>query len=191
MIAREEALDLLGRHVKERNLIQHSLASEAVMRELAGRLDQDVDIWGLTGLLHDIDYTETADDPARHGLIGAEMLAGQLPEEAIQAIRAHNGERNGHRPVADLDFALRCGETVTGLITASALVRPTGMDGMVPKGLKKKMKDKAFAASVCRDNIHECERIGLDLTEFLNIAIKGMAAVATDIGLTDRGGANV
>jgi hypothetical protein len=166
---------LLQEHVPDEHLIRHSLASEAVLRGLAAHLDRDEELWGLTGLLHDIDYAQTKDDPARHGLKGAQILENLLPAEALQAIRAHNGEMNGTIPESSLDFALRCGETVTGLITANALVRPTGMEGMKPKSLKKKMKDKAFAAGVNRENIKECEKIGLELGEFLALAVASMA----------------
>ncbi|MBU1611875.1 MAG: HD family phosphohydrolase, partial [Proteobacteria bacterium] len=112
----------------------------------------------------------------------ADLLQGRLPQEAVEAIKRHN-ESNGNQPEAELDFALRCGETVTGLIHTSALVRPTRMEGMEPKGLKKKMKDKAFAAAVNRDTIRECEKIGLDLGEFFQLSIDAITSVADQVGL--------
>ena len=176
MIQRQEALDLLAENKTPASLLQHALASEAIMRALAVRFGENEDLWGLTGLLHDLDYPTTAENPARHGLDTADMLAGQLPDEALTAIRAHNAEMNGASgPASRFDYALRCGETVTGLIAAAALVRPNGMEGMEAKSLKKKMKDKAFAASVNREIIKECEHLGLDLTEFLDLAIKAMS----------------
>jgi uncharacterized protein len=99
----------------------------------------------------------------------------------LQAIRAHNGERNGTPPLTVLDFGLRCGETVTGLVTANALVRPEGFAGMKPKSLKKKMKEKSFAATVSRENILECERIGLTLDEFFSLAIDALAPLAARV----------
>jgi len=87
------------------------------------------------------------------------------------------------KPSTDFDYALRCGETVTGLIHAGALVRPTKIDGMKPKSLKKKMKDKAFAASVNRDCIRECDKIGLELGDFLQIAINSITEIAPEVGL--------
>ena len=153
MISRDEALALLAENHVQAGLLQHSIASEAVMRALAREFGEDEELWGLTGLLHDVDYPATEATPEKHGLEGARLLEGKLPEEALTAIRAHNGERTGCAPQTRFDFALRCGETITGLISAAALMRPTGYEGMEVKSIKKKMKDKAFAASVCRDNI--------------------------------------
>lgn len=183
MITREEAFKLLKENTPEENLLQHGLESEAVMGALADKLGQDKTLWSLTGLLHDLDYSVTKDSPQKHGLTGAEMLEGKLPDEALHAIRAHNGEMTGVSPKTEFDFALRCGETVTGLIHANALIRPEGMKGMAPKSLKKKMKAKAFAASVNRDIIKECEKIGLDLTEFFKISIGAIENIAGEVGL--------
>jgi len=184
MISREEAFELLKATEKEPNLINHALESEAVMRGLARKLGRDEELWGVTGLLHDLDYTLTKDDESRHGLDTASMLNGKLPAEALDAIRRHACEMNGsEKPSTEFDFALRCGETVTGLVHAGALVRPTKIDGMKVKSLKKKMKDKAFAASVNRDCIRECDRIGLELGEFLQIAIASVTEIAPEVGL--------
>ena len=184
MITREQALDLLRAQRPEAHMIQHALASEAVLRALAGHLGEDAELWGLTGLLHDLDYPLTQGQPEQHGLRGAEMLAGGLPEAALTAIRAHNAGHTGIAPAGTLDFALRCGETVTGLVIAAALVRPAGMDGMEARSLKKKMKDKAFAAGVNRDCIRECERIGLELDAFLSLAVAALAPHAAALGLS-------
>ena len=181
MIARDDAAALLRRENATPSLLKHAYASEAVMRALAAKFGEDEEVWGLTGLLHDIDYPATESTPERHGIAGAEMLASCLPEEALNAIRAHNGERNGANPETRFDFALRCGESVTGLISAAALMRPTGYEGMSVKSVKKKMKDKAFAASVSRENIKQCELAGIDLDEFLELAIKAMSELDPDM----------
>jgi len=177
MISREQAMEMIQSQNPEPHMVLHALQSEAVMRALAGRLGQDADLWGLTGLLHDVDYPSTKDDPCRHGLEGAAMLDGKLPEEAVAAISAHNGEMTGVAPRSPFDFGLRCAETVTGMIHAAALMRPTGYEGLAPKSVKKKMKDKAFARSVRRENILECEKAGVGLDEFLDLAITAMAGV--------------
>jgi len=182
MLNRDEALSLLNEAGTDPHLFKHALASEAVLRALAAQLNEDVETWGLAGLLHDIDYAQTANDMPRHGLTGADMLEGRLPEEALHAIRAHN-DMTGVSPVSRFDYALRCGETVTGLVSAAALVRPTGMDGMQASSLKKKMKDKAFAASVSRENIKECSQLGLELGAFLDIAVSAMSPLAKELGL--------
>lgn len=160
------------------SLMRHALAAEAVMAALAVKLGADAELWGRTGLLHDLDYPETEAMPEKHGLVAAAKLAAKLPEEALQAIRAHNGEMNGCQPVSVLDHALRCGETVTGLIAAAALMRPTRYEGMAVKSIKKKMKDRAFAANVSRGNIKECEQAGLALDDFISLAIAAMSAQA-------------
>ncbi|EPR37635.1 metal dependent phosphohydrolase [Desulfovibrio sp. X2] len=183
MLDRDAALALVRANIPDLSLFQHCLASEAVLRSLADRLGQDETLWALTGLLHDLDYATTKDDPARHGLAAADMLAAELPGEALQAIRAHNAEHTGVAPESALDFALRCGETVTGLITAAALVRPTKLEGLAASSLKKKMKDKAFARTVNRETIKECDRLGLELADFLNLAVAAMQGVAPDVGL--------
>ncbi|MCP4680932.1 MAG: HDIG domain-containing protein [Desulfobacterales bacterium] len=183
MIARKEALELLKNRIPEQNLINHSLESEAVMKGLAKKLGKDEDLWAVTGLLHDLDYPETKGDPERHGLEAVKILNQMLPEDALQAIKAHNGERNGVTPETELDFALRCAETVTGLVSANAMVRPQGMKGMKPKSLKKKMKDKAFAANVRRDVILDCEKIGLSIDDFFTSAITEIALIADQVGL--------
>jgi len=184
MITRDEAFSLLKEHNSEASLINHALESEAVMRGLARKLGKDEELWGITGLLHDLDYAVTKELHNRHGLDTVKLLDGKLPFEALDAIRRHAAEMNGaEAPETDFDYALRCGETVTGMVHAGALVRPTKIDGMKPKSLKKKMKDKAFAASVNRDCIRDCDKIGLELGEFLQIAIDSVSGIAAEVGL--------
>lgn len=180
---RQRALACLLSFEPDSYLVQHALYSEAIMRDLAERLGEDADLWGLCGLMHDVDFPLTKDAPEEHGLKARELLAGLeeqggLSEEALRAIAAHNGEHTGVEPVSNLDFALRCAETVTGIISAAALVRPDGFNGMEAKSIKKKMKDKAFAAAVNRQNIRECEKIGLSLDEFLGLSIAAMSRCA-------------
>ncbi|MBI4705969.1 MAG: HD domain-containing protein [Deltaproteobacteria bacterium] len=164
-------------------MISRALEAEAIMRGLARRLGRDEELWGLTGLLHDVDYPHTKEDPARHGLVAMDLLEGKLPQDGLHAVRAHNAERTGTAAETELDFALRCAESVTGLVVANALVRPTRMAGMTPKSLKKKMKEKAFAANVDRQRIAEHEKIGIELGEFLQIAIAAVSGVADRVGL--------
>ena len=178
MIDRTAAAALLAAQAPEPSLVAHCRQTEAVMRALAEALGQDAALWGLTGLLHDLDYPHTKATPERHGLLAGERLADQLPPEALHAIAAHNDEHTGVAPDTVFDFALRVAESVTGIISANALVRPEGYTDMSPKSVKKKMKDKAFAANVRRDNIRECERAGLPLDTFLTLAIAAMAGLA-------------
>ena len=184
MITRDDALGLLAEHGVKAALLQHSLEAEAVMGAMARHLNEDEALWSLTGLLHDLDYPATASSPEQHGLETARLLSGKMPEEALVAIRAHNGEMNGTAPATRFDYALRCGESITGLISAAALMRPTGMNGMEAKSIKKKMKDKAFAASVSRENIRQCVEAGVELDEFLTLAIAAMRERAAELGLS-------
>ena len=181
MLTRDQALSMLQEYNVTPSLLRHALASEAVMGALARKLGEDENLWRLTGLLHDLDFPQTENTPELHGLEGARILADQLPEEALQAIKAHNSELNKVSPASKMDYALRCGETVTGLIQAAALMRPTGFEGMQVKSVKKKMKDKAFAANVNRDNIRQCEYCDLALDEFLELAVIAMTEIQEEL----------
>ncbi len=185
MISRTRALELLEEHVADEALRAHSLATEAVLRALARRLGANEDLWGITGLLHDIDFPQTRDEPTRHGLLARRLLEGEdLPEEALRAIEAHNGEENGTPVTEPFHYALRCGETVTGLVSAAALVQPDKkLSSVKVKSLKKKFKDKAFARRVDRNIIRECEALGLELPEFLALALEAMQGIAPELGL--------
>ncbi len=179
-------LQLLHNNAPEPYLYQHGLASEAIMRAIAQRLGKDAEeetVWATAGLLHDIDYPETAQNPALHGLSGAEKLRDILPEYALCAIRAHNYEKNNAPCTSQMDYALRAAETLTGLIITAALVRPTGIEGMEASSLKKKMKDKAFAASVNREAIKDCEKAGFELSDFLTLGIQALTPLAKELGI--------
>lgn len=178
MIDRADALTLVTAQNPNPGLLAHGLQSEAVMRAMAEALGQDPELWGVTGLLHDLDYPHTAPEPSRHGLALRELLPPDaLPGEALRAIAAHNSEHTGVEPENAFDYALRAAESVTGIISANALVRPDGMAGMSAKSVKKKMKDKAFAAGVRRENIRECEKAGMPLDAFLTLAIAALAGL--------------
>lgn len=179
-------LQLLKENAPEPYLYQHGLASEALMRSAArylGKNEEEEAVWAATGLLHDIDYPETAQNPAKHGLQAADKLEGFLPANALNAIRAHNYEMNNAPCSTQLDYTLRAAETLTGLIITAALVRPTGIEGMEASSLKKKMKDKAFAASVNREAIKECEKAGFELTTFLTLGITALTPLAQELGI--------
>lgn len=183
MLDRAEAMDLIRSKNPEPHMVNHAVQTEAIMRALAGTRDTDPDLWGVTGLLHDLDYPYTQEKPECHGPEAAKELEGKLPDEALHAIVAHNEECTGVKAENEFDYALRAAESVTGLISAAALVRPTRMEGMKPKSLKKKMKDKSFAAKVNRERIRECEKFGMDLSEFLALSITAMNGVAEETGI--------
>ncbi len=155
------------------------------MRALARRLGEDEEKWGLTGLLHDIDMEVTNGDPKVHALKAEELLADlNLDEEMLDAIRMHNDEATGLPRTTLFQHALAAGETITGLIYATALVYPDKKIASVKyKSVRKRMKEKAFAASVNRDHILECEEIGIPLDEFIQISVDAMREISEDIGL--------
>ena len=178
-------LDLLYKHISNPKMIAHSLASEAVMRALARRFGEDEEAWGLAGLLHDLDVEITAADPLRHGPEGAAMLRDEgLPPEVTEAIRMHNEKATGNEKRSTLlQHALAAGETITGLVFAVALVYPDKKISSVrPKSITKRMKEKLFAASVCRETIRECEVIGIPLPEFAQLALNALAPIEEELG---------
>ncbi len=185
MVNRAQAVALLHNYIKSETLRNHSLATEVIMRRLAQRVGADESLWGLTGLLHDLDLELTRDDTSQHALVGAKILAKEgFPDEALQAIRAHNGEVLGLARQTDLDHALACAESITGLIVATALVQPDRkLASVKAKSVKKRMKEKRFAESVNRDSIRECEHMGIPLEEFILLSVEAMQAVAADLGL--------
>ncbi|HUV06988.1 MAG TPA: HDIG domain-containing protein [Spirochaetia bacterium] len=184
-INREEALELLQQNIKNPNLIKHCLASEAVMRTLAGRLGEDEEKWGLAGLLHDLDAEETREEFTSHGIETGRILEEKgVDPEIVEAIRMHNETAAGEQRTSIFHHALAAGETITGLIIATALVYPDKkLASVKPKSITKRMKEKAFAASVNRDTIMECETINIPLPEFAELALRAMQSISPDLGL--------
>ncbi|MBN2039763.1 MAG: HDIG domain-containing protein [Spirochaetes bacterium] len=183
---REQALYLLKKHIKNENMIKHSLASEAVLRAVAAKLGEDEDKWALAGLLHDIDVEITNADLSVHTKKAVSILKEEgIDQELIDAIRLHNELAHpGEKRSTNLQYALASGETITGLITATALVYPDKkLSSVKVKSITKRMKEKAFARTVNRDIIMECEKIGFDLTEFSGIALQAMQGISDDLGL--------
>jgi uncharacterized protein len=158
-------------------MIAHCLASEAVLRAMATRLGEDVEKWGLAGLLHDLDVEFTAHDMKIHSMESARILAEKgVDTDIVEAIMLHNEDAaHGRERTDKLHHALAAGETITGLISATALVYPDkSVHSVKPKSIIKRMKEKAFAASVKRENIMECELVGIPLPEFAELALIAM-----------------
>ncbi len=183
MISRDEALSLVKKYIKNDKLIKHMLAVEAIMRKIAEYLNEDVELWGLTGLLHDLDYELTGGDLNVHGLKTIEILRNKLPEKALEAIKCHN-ENLGFEAKTKLALALRAADHVSGLIIATALVMPNKkLEEVKVKSLRKKFKQKDFARSVNRNKILLCEKIGIDLMKFLELSLIALKEIASDLGL--------
>jgi putative nucleotidyltransferase with HDIG domain len=182
---RDDALTLLDQYIKNEKMKYHCLASEAVMRALARRLGRDEEKWGLAGLLHDIDVELVNADLSVHGMEAEKILADRgIDPEIISAIKMHNEQAAGDKRSTEFEHALAAGETITGLITATAMVYPDKKVASVkPKSVTKRMKEKAFAASVNRDYILECEKIGIPLDEFVQLSLQAMNEISGSIGL--------
>lgn len=177
-----EALNLVRSHVKNKNLVKHMLATEAVMRRLAQHFGEDEELWGLTGLLHDLDYDQTVNDFPRHGLVTAEILEGLGIEEGIiDAIKAHPGHREAK---TRLDKALYAVDPLTGLIVAATLMHPSKkLKEVDVQFVLNRFKEKRFAAGANREQIKSCESLGLSLTSFVQLAVEAMQTVDQDLGL--------
>ncbi len=183
MLSREEALELVRKYITNEKLVKHVLAVEAIMRKLAERLGENSELWGLVGLLHDLDYELTQSDPSKHGLVAAEILRGKLPDDAIRAIMAHN-VKTGVSDNSRLAIALRAADAVSGLIIATALVMPNKKLSEVKLDtLKRKLKQKDFARGVKREQIYECEKLGINLEEFLDLSLRALQEIAPVLGL--------
>ncbi len=184
-MTRDEAEALLKQHVTNERMLDHSYASEAVLRALARRLGRDEEQWGLAGLLHDIDIEAVGGDLTRHGTEAERILAeAGIDPEIVDAVKMHNERACGVARSTEFQHALAAGETLTGLIVATTLVQPDRKIASVKvKSITKRMKEKAFAASVNRDTIRECEKIGLSLDEFVEISLGAMREIAGRLGL--------
>ena len=184
-MTRDEAEGLLKQHVTNERMLDHSYASEAVLRALARRLARDEEQWGLAGLLHDIDIEAVGGDLSRHGIEAERILAeAGIDPEIVAAVKMHNERVCATTRSTEFQHALAAGETITGMIVATALVYPDRKIASVKvKSITKRMKEKAFAASVNRDTIRECEALGLTLDEFVEISLGAMRGVAGRLGL--------
>jgi putative nucleotidyltransferase with HDIG domain len=185
MMTRDQALELIRKHIKNENMVKHCLAAEAVMAALAERLGQDREQWAMAGLLHDLDVEITDADLNVHGLESVKILqdAGVDPE-IVDAVKMHNEQAHGDKRSKLLHYALASGETITGLIIATTLVYPDKkLAGVKPKSIVKRMKEKSFARSVNRDIIMECEKAGIPLNEFAELSLKAMQSISDELGL--------
>ncbi|MCD6446189.1 HDIG domain-containing protein [Candidatus Bathyarchaeota archaeon] len=184
MLSRDEALQLVKENVSKENIVKHMLAVEAIMRSLAKHLSENENIWGLTGLLHDIDYEKTMDNPEKHGLVAEEILKGKVSEEILRAIKAHNFEHTGITPETRMEKALIACDAISGLLIACALVMPSKkLEDVKLKTVKKKFKDKDFARGADRKRILFCEEINVPKEEFFEIALNGLKQIASELGL--------
>jgi putative nucleotidyltransferase with HDIG domain len=184
MIDRDAAWAVLTEFTKSDSLRKHALAVEASMRAYAERYGEDRESWGMAGMLHDFDY-ETHPTAPRHPMKGAEILVSRkVPDHVVHAILAH-ADYSGYPRVSLLDRALYGCDELSGFVTACALVRPgKAIAGLETASVKKKLKDKAFARTVNRDDVYRgALELGVDLDEHIGFVVQALTAVAPRLGL--------
>jgi hypothetical protein len=183
-VDRSDAFRLVSQRIPARNLVNHCVAVERIMGALARDFDlaeADVERWELAGLLHDLDYAETAEHPDRHGLVTAEELEGLVDAEIVHAILAHAAKAPRD---SLMDKALFAADPTTGFIVAAALVRPDrDLAAVEVRSLLKRWKEKAFARGASREQMDTCSDIGLTREEFLTLSLAAMQAASAEIGL--------
>ena len=181
---RDAVYALMCEYTQSESLRRHMLAVEAAMRAYAKKYDDDIEKWGIVGLLHDFDY-ERWPDPPDHPLKGAAILSEKgYPQDVIYAINSHADYLPDCPRVSRMDKALYACDELAGFITAVALMRPEGIGGMQVKSVKKKMKQKSFAANVSREDIvRGAQDLGVDLDEHIQFVIDAMAGIAAELGL--------
>lgn len=189
-INREEAIELLNNFPQVKSDFNHYLESEAILRELASRLDEDVEYFGMLGLLHDVDWAMTKEDSKKHLTKAPEILkkAG-FDDEFISIVVSHGygfdcANLKDKKRTKNIEFALAASETLTGLIHSYALMRGGKISDMDSKGLMKKFKDKRFAAGCNREIIKEIENLGISLEEFFEMSIEGIKKIKDVVSLS-------
>jgi putative nucleotidyltransferase with HDIG domain len=178
---RDAAIALVKAKAEKDITVRHLISVEGVMRRLAQHFGEDELRWGLTGLFHDLDQDVTANDPERHARVAAEWLKEAGVDAAVV-----NGVLAHAHPEYQTDLMSRSivqADALAGLLVAAALMRPDKANGMQVSSVKKKLKEKSFAPGVNRDEIRECDKIGLELDAFIGLGIEGLQIVAADIGL--------
>lgn len=182
MPSRDEAVALLEQWVDNENLRKHMLAVEAAVRHYARLRGADEETWGFAGLLHDLDWEKY---PEEHPLRAVEELRARgYPEQVLHAILAHRADFTGVHPETELDRVLFACDELAGLVHATCLVRPTGIDDLTPKSVTKKLKDKAFAAGVSREEVERgVELIGVERSQHIQNVIDGMRVRAAELGI--------
>lgn len=181
--SRDQALALMHRHVRSESLRRHMYSVEAACRAYARRWGENEEVYALAGLLHDFDYEEHPEQHPLHG--AAELRELGYPEEVVRAILSHYASRTGVEPTTRLEKTLHACDEITGLVTAAALVRPSrSVSDLEAKSVIKKMKDRAFAAGVDRDEVRRAaEELGVELNEHVQFVIEAMRGIAPELGM--------
>lgn len=186
-VNRQGAWALVNEFTENQNLVRHMLAVEAAMRAYARKYGEDEELWGIAGLVHDFDYEQSPDLSVEgHPVVGAKILRERgWPEEIVKAVLSHASEYTGVQPESAMEKALCAVDELTGFLVAVALVRPSkSILDVQPKSVRKKWKDKAFAAAVNRQEIEEAaQTLGVELNEHIQTVLDAMKEIAPDLGL--------
>ena len=189
-----EASLLLSKYLHNKNLLKHSYAAQAAMKGVYRRLNdtskqnpEDEEKWGITGLLHDVDY-ELAQETSqldKHGLLIFDKEPNVIPEDIAHAIKSHNFENTRVEPQAQMDWAITASDQLTGLIVAAALVHPERkLAPLTTESVMKRFKEKSFAKGADRKSILYCEeKLSIPLQEFIEIVLKSMQSISVELGL--------
>lgn len=181
---RAEAIALVKEHVKSDAIFKHMLATEAIMRELALHFGEDEGLWGMAGLLHDLDFEMTKAQFERHGMVAADILKDRVPDAVIRAIASHNCDNTGVKPESRMEKALIVSDSLSGLLVACALVMPSRrLQEVKVEGVEKKFRSKDFARSVSRERILICEEFGLSKEVFFEMALRALQRIGDQLGL--------
>jgi len=195
MISRQQALEFLNKKIENKNIIKHMIACEALMAEVYGvlvkrgekHLGGTKEEWMIAGLLHDGDYCPEV-TPEKQGVQISQWLSEEgfeIPQNVARAMAAHNWKNTGVEPKTKMDWALFCGDSLTGLIVAATLVLPTRkLADLTVQNVLNRFKEKSFAQGTRREDIALCqEKLGLKLEEFIEIGLRAMQGVSKDLGL--------
>jgi putative nucleotidyltransferase with HDIG domain len=191
-LTRDNALSLMREYTQNENLRRHMYAVEAAMRVYARKFGEDEELWGITGLLHDFDYERWPNDERKsddeHPSTGVKILRENgYPDEILQAILGH-AEHTGVPRGTLMAKTLFAVDELTGFLTACALVRPEGINGMKVKSVKKKFKDASFARGVNRDDVNKgVEELGVEFSEHVQLVIEAMTEIQDELGLRGSG----
>lgn len=179
---REEALELVKKHLKNKNLVKHSLAVEACMKAMASRLNKDVEKWELAGILHDLDYEITEKSPELHTTETVKILKEiGIEPDIINTIQAHAGKVPCQ---SEMEWAIFSIDPLTGLVIAATLMHPSKKLKEVDLGfVKRRYKEKSFARGARREDIEQIKNIGMDLDEFISICLEAMQGIDKELGL--------
>jgi len=179
---REEALELVKKYLKNKNLIKHSLAVEACMRAMAAKLNKDVDKWGLAGILHDLDYEITEKSPELHTTETVRILQElDVESEVICTIQAHAGQISCN---SEMEWSIFSIDPLTGLIIAATLMHPSKKLKEIELAfIKRRYKEKSFARGARREDIEQIKNVGIDLDEFITICLEAMQGISGELGL--------